>query len=381
MPCSLSKIIVEGLCHDSLLEGATLIFPRYILGFVVLPITLSLGCNQDTEENSQETAKDIRVEVVSVQKKSFRETVRGIGTLRARETVEISPEMAGILRDTHFEEGQPVKRGDLLFTIDDSKLNRQLRERNAALEEAKARMEKAEKTAERISKLYKRHTVSEERWDQAVTEVEAARAEVSRLSAALELTRERFKDTRIRAPFRGVVSKRHVDPGDYVRRGEVMVTLYDTENMEAEVKIPERHMHRVQSEQKAELRIPAFPESVFSGRVRFVSPAVAEHTRDFLVKVSVENSERRLKPGTFAGVTLITAVRESRPAVPEEALVATREGYIVFVVENGKARRRTVRIGQREAGMVEIREGARVGDTVVRTGHMRLSDGDRVSIQ
>ena len=381
MPCSLSKIIVEGLCHDSLLEGATLIFPRYILGFVVLPITLSLGCNQDTEENSQETAKDIRVEVVSVQKKSFRETVRGIGTLRARETVEISPEMAGILRDTHFEEGQPVKRGDLLFTIDDSKLNRQLRERNAALEEAKARMEKAEKTAERISKLYKRHTVSEERWDQAVTEVEAARAEVSRLSAALELTRERFKDTRIRAPFRGVVSKRHVDPGDYVRRGEVMVTLYDTENMEAEVKIPERHMHRVQSEQKAELRIPAFPESVFSGRVRFVSPAVAEHTRDFLVKVSVENSERKLKPGTFAGITLITAVRESRPAVPEEALVATREGYIVFVVENGKARRRTVRIGQREAGMVEIREGARVGDTVVRTGHMRLSDGDRVSIQ
>jgi membrane fusion protein (multidrug efflux system) len=381
MPCSLSKIIVEGLCHDSLLEGATLIFLRYILGFVVLPITLSLGCNQDTEENPQETAKDIRVEVVSVQKKSFRETVRGIGTLRARETVEISPEMAGILRDTHFEEGQPVKRGDLLFTIDDSKLNRQLRERNAALEEAKARMEKAEKTAERISKLYKRHTVSEERWDQAVTEVEAARAEVNRLSAALELTRERFKDTRIRAPFRGVVSKRHVDPGDYVRRGEVMVTLYDTENMEAEVKIPERHMHRVQSEQKAELRIPAFPKSVFSGRVRFVSPAVAEHTRDFLVKVSVENSERKLKPGTFAGVTLITAVRESRPAVPEEALVATREGYIVFVVENGKARRRTVRIGQREAGMVEIREGARVGDTVVRTGHMRLSDGDRVSIQ
>ncbi|MFO7740362.1 MAG: efflux RND transporter periplasmic adaptor subunit [Desulfatiglandaceae bacterium] len=381
MPCSLSKIIVEGLCHDSLLEGATLIFLRYILGFVVLPITLSLGCNQDTEENPQETAKDIRVEVVSVQKKSFRETVRGIGTLRARETVEISPEMAGILRDTHFEEGQPVKRGDLLFTIDDSKLNRQLRERNAALEEAKARMEKAEKTAERISKLYKRHTVSEERWDQAVTEVEAARAEVNRLSAALELTRERFKDTRIRAPFRGVVSKRHVDPGDYVRRGEVMVTLYDTENMEAEVKIPERHMHRVQSEQKAELRIPAFPESVFSGRVRFVSPAVAEHTRDFLVKVSVENSERKLKPGTFAGVTLITAVRESRPAVPEEALVATREGYIVFVVENGKARRRTVRIGQRDAGMVEIREGARVGDIVVRTGHMRLSDGDRVSIQ
>ena len=381
MPCSLSKIIVEGLCHDSLLEGATLIFPRYILGFVVLPITLSLGCNQDTEENPQETAKDIRVEVVSVQKKSFRETVRGIGTLRARETVEISPEMAGILRDTHFEEGQPVKRGDLLFTIDDSKLNRQLRERNAALEEAKARMEKAEKTAERISKLYKRHTVSEERWDQAVTEVEAARAEVSRLSAALELTRERFKDTRIRAPFRGVVSKRHVDPGDYVRRGQVMVTLYDTENLEAEVKVPERHMHRVQSGQKAELRIPAFPKSVFSGRVRFVSPAVAEHTRDFLVKVSVENSERKLKPGTFAGITLITAVRESRPAVPEEALVATREGYIVFVVENGKARRRTVRIGQREAGMVEIREGARVGDTVVRTGHMRLSDGDRVSIQ
>lgn len=351
------------------------------LRIVVLLSALSLGCNQDRGENPQKTAKDIRVEVVSVQERNFRETVRGIGTLRARETVEISPEMAGILQGTHFEEGQTVKRGDLLFTIDDSKLNRQLRERNAALQEARARMEKAEKTAERISKLYKRHTVSQERWDQAVTEVEAARAEVRRLSAAVELTQERFKDTRIRAPFEGVVSKRHVDPGDYVTRGQVMVTLYDTENLEAEVKIPERHMHRVQSGQKAELTIPAFPESVFSGRVRFVSPAVAERTRDFLVKVGVENPKGKLKPGTFAAVTIITAVRKSRPALPEEALVATREGYLVFVVENGKARRRTVRIGQREAGMVEIREGVRMGDTVVRAGHMRLSDGDGVSIR
>jgi membrane fusion protein (multidrug efflux system) len=318
------------------------------------------------------------VEVVTVRPGTFRETIRGIGTLRAQETVEITPEMAGILRDIHFEEGQAVLSGDLLFTIDDSKLKRELKERKAALEQAVARLEIAQKTASRIRKLYKRRTVSEERWDQAETELQAAKAEVRRLKAAVGLIQERFKDTRIRAPFEGVVSERRVDAGDYVTPGQVLVTLYDTNNLEAEVKIPERHLDRVRKGQNAELMLPAYPERAYSGRVTFVGPAVDERTRNFLVKVRVEDPEETLKPGTFAAVTLIVEVRESQPAIPEEALVATREGYVVFAVEEEKAHQRKVRIGRREAGTAEILEGVSIGETVVREGHMQLSDGDAV---
>jgi membrane fusion protein (multidrug efflux system) len=318
------------------------------------------------------------VEVVTVRPGTFRETIRGIGTLRAQETVEITPEMAGILRRIHFEEGRPVLKGDLLFTIDDSKLKRQLKERKAGLEQAVARLEIAQKTASRIRKLYKRRTVSQERWDQAETELQAAKAEVRRMKAAVELIQERFKDTRIRAPFGGVVSERRADAGDYVTPGQELVTLYDTKNLEAEVKIPERHLFRVRKGQDAELMLPAHPERLYSGRVTFVGPAVNEKTRDFLVKVLVEDPEGALKPGTFAAVTLILEVRESQPAVPEEALVATRQGYVVFAVEEEKAYQRKVRLGQRMAGTAEILEGVSIGETVVREGHMQLSDGDAV---
>jgi membrane fusion protein (multidrug efflux system) len=107
---------------------------------------------------------------------------------------------------------------------------------------------------------------------------------------------------------------------------------------------------------------------------------VDELTRHFLVKVSLDNQERVLKPGAFATVKLTIAVRENRPSLPEEALIPARDGYMVFVVENQKARQRKVRIGKRQGQTVEILEGLAPGEIVVRTGHMRLSDGEEVSI-
>ena len=93
----------------------------------------------------------------------------------------------------------------------------------------------------------------------------------------------------------------------------------------------------------------------------------------------MKNPDGRLKPGGFATAALTADIRKNRPALPEAALVPTKQGYEVFVVEKEKARRRKVRIGRRKSGMVEIMEGLKIGETVVRSGIMTLSDGDRVA--
>ena len=148
--------------------------------------------------------------------------------------------------------------------------------------------------------------------------------------------------------------------------------------MEIAFTLPERFMGRVRSRQELAVRVSAYPDRRFEGEVYFVSPQVDESTRDFLVKATVKNAEGLLKPGAFGTAVVTLDVRERRLVIPEEALVATRTGYLVFVVEDQTARRRDVQIGLRQAGVVEIREGLEPGERVVRTGHMNLSDGTRV---
>ncbi len=340
-----------------------------------------VGCGKESSE-SPRGPKDERVpvEVAEVRLDTLRETVRGIGTLRAAETVEIKPEVNGIIREIGFEEGGRVKKAQVLFAIDDEKLKHHLRARKAALEAARARLADAQRQFNRLRKLMKRSVATQDEFDKAQADFRAATADVERAEAEVELSKEQLDDTHIRAPFEGVISERSVDVGDYVNVGEHLATLYRVSQMEIAFTLPERFMGRVQGGQTVSVAVSAFPDRRFEGKVYFVSPHVDEVTRDFLVKAKVKNPEGLLKPGAFGTAEVTLKVREKRPVIPEESLVATRQGYIVFVVEDETAKRREVRIGLRETGTVEAREGLKAGERVVRAGQMNVSDGTPVRV-
>jgi membrane fusion protein (multidrug efflux system) len=132
--------------------------------------------------------------------------------------------------------------------------------------------------------------------------------------------------------------------------------------------------------QKLTLRTAADPERAFEGSVFFISPRIRENTRNLLLKARIDNAHGRLRAGGFADVELVLQVRERTLVLPEETLVPTRSGYIVFVVQDQRARRREVTVGLRRPGVVEIREGLEPGETVIRSGHISVSDGDRVHV-
>jgi membrane fusion protein, multidrug efflux system len=194
------------------------------------------------------------------------------------------------------------------------------------------------------------------------------------------LIEEELRDTRIRSPYDGVISERQVDRGAYVSAGDILATVYQADPVEVTFSVAERHMGPVRRGQRVDVLVAAYPDEAFQGEVHFISPTVDEATRTFRVRARVPNPEGRLKPGAFATAMVTVNIREDRPVVPEEALVGTRHGYIDFVINGGHAVVRELQTGLRRDGVVEVLDGVSVGDAVVRAGHLRLTDGDRVAL-
>jgi membrane fusion protein (multidrug efflux system) len=132
--------------------------------------------------------------------------------------------------------------------------------------------------------------------------------------------------------------------------------------------------------QPVRLSVDAWPDRTFEGRLGYIAPAVDDATRQLPVVAVVEDPAGRLKPGAFASAEVTVEVRQGAPGVPEESLVATRDGYVVFIVEDGVARRRPVTVGLRKPGRAEVREGVEIDETIVRGGHMGLTDGQAVRV-
>lgn len=348
---------------------------------LLVPLLLA-GCGRQKED--AETGKEERripVEAARVGTATFERTAAGIGTLRAAETVRVRPEISRRIEEIRFKEGTSVEKDAVLFTLEQDKLKRQLNVSRAQLRLARSRLQFARTSYERYQALAKDGVSTQERLDEVESDYEQGQAEVERWKAQVQLNEERLRDTRIEAPFDAMVGDRRVDPGQLVDPSTVLTTLYRTSKLEARVSLPERYSGDVKEGQKVRVRIDAYPDRTFTGSVTFVGPSIDQSTRTFPVKATLENKKGLLKPGAFITADVVLEERKNRPWVPEESLVATRTGYVVFVVADGVAQAREVKVGLRRVGRAEIREGLTAGETVVRTGHMNLSDGDKVDVR
>lgn len=348
--------------------------------FILLVLTLGLvGCAAPEEQNQESTEEQATpVGLATVETQTLRETIQAVGTLRADQTVQISPEIAGRVESVEFEEGDTVSKGDTLIQLDDDKLRQQYDSARYSLEEAEASLRNARQTYERNKRLRDQDVISAQQFDDSREAFESAQARVQRLEAQVAEARENLEDATIKAPFDGSIGSREIDAGNYVQPGTVLTTLYKLDPLEVRFTVAERFSGRARRGQSVNVHVTAYPGTSFPGEVYFVSPSVREQTRDLLIKARLPNDDYRLKPGMFGRVQLITATRTDRPVVPAEALVPEQGGYFLFRVEDGKAKRHSVEIGLREPGRVEIRNGLDPGDKVIRSGQQSVTDGMKV---
>jgi membrane fusion protein (multidrug efflux system) len=294
------------------------------------------------------------------------EQVTAIGTLLSDEAVTVSSEIPGRLKEIHFQEGQPVVKGAPLFTLDDSVYR-------AHLADAEAKLKLAEQTHQRASQLFKNKYATAQAVDEATSSLAVN-------TATVELARVQLDKARIVAPFSGIVGLRHVSAGEYITSGQALVNLEAIDPVKADFRVPERFLPAIRVGQTIRIKVDAYPEDVFEGKVYAIDPRLDVAGRSLLVRALVPNKDRRLRPGLFARVTVLLQLKEDALSVPEQAIVPQGDAQYVFKIVNGKVMLTKVVTGTRREGRVEIVDGLSVGDEVVTAGQLKIRDGSAVSI-
>lgn len=311
------------------------------------------------------------VEVGKVESMTLADDAQAVGSLLARQSVMIRPEVSGRIAQLGFTDGGRVRRGQLLVQLDDT-LQR------AQLQQAQAQASIARTNLQRSRELVAQNFVSQSAVDQNAATLEVAQAQVS-------LAQAQLAKLRILAPFDAVVGIRHVNVGDYVKDGADIVSVEDNAALHADFRLPERFLSRLKAQQPVEIALDALPGRSFAGHVEAVDTQLDANGRALLVRARLDNPQGVLRSGMFARVRVVFATRENALVVPEEALVPQGgKQYLVKVVDApaGKVSKRIeARLGMRLPGKVEILDGLVAGDMVVTAGQAKLMRGDALPLR
>jgi membrane fusion protein (multidrug efflux system) len=305
------------------------------------------------------------VEIVTVKPQLLRNLVDIPGQLASEYTAKVRPEIEGILDQIHFAEGDPVSKGQTLFTLRDD-------QQRAELAQAEASLALAEATYRRTATL-KREDVS------SVAQLERAQAELAVAKARVEVARVGLARMVVRAPFDGLMGALWVSPGDRVTRETVLTQADAITRLQLLFYLPEQAVSVVQAGIPVKIKVAPYPDERFAGEVYFVSPTLEAEGRRILVKAWIPNPDRRLRPGLFAEIEAEIARREDALLVPDSALVYDLDGTFVWRVDaESRAHRAPVEVGLRQEGKVEVSRGLAPGDAVVSAGIHKVKDGQRV---
>lgn len=340
-----------------------------VRGLLALGVSAAAGCGRAPAQGGGPEGVDFPITAVCAPAVLNTEaaSLELIATLEAREAVQIVSETAGTVQAIHFREGGPVAEGDLLATLKDAKIV-------AERDEARARFDLARQDYERSERLMESETISAQEHERARSAYDAA-------EAALRRYNEQVNDTKIVAPFAGVVGERLVDPGQYVARGDPLARLANPNPLEVRFDVPERYAGRVAIDQAVHVVTTAFADEVFSGAVTYVAPVVRDDTRTITVKAEVANPEGRLKPGMFGRVALEFARDVPSLTVPDAAVI--QQGSQASVIKRngeGKAEMQPVTVGSMQDGRAEIVSGLAEGDLVVVEGTQKIFPGTTIAI-
>jgi len=352
--------------------------------FFLLLCLLSAGCGKNESEGDSSPApalvsrkEPFVVSLVEAENRPVPRYLRATGELMAAQDSAVAADVTGKVLTAPVERGSEVDKGETLVTLDDRAATLTLAAAEASLELASSHLTLAEGELDRNKPLAESRAISQTVFDHLKADREAARAEVAAAQARRDLAEKTLKDTVIRAPFAGVVVERKVSVGEYVRVDTEVVRLVDLDWLRLRITIPETSAGHIREGQTVTFSVPAWPEEKFVCKVKYITPAVREATRDLLVEARVENSDRKLQPGMFAEgklklgeteavLVLATAVR----------IIGNRRS--VFLAEGGEATEVLVELGESLGDWIEIANGIESGAPVIGSPPPEMKDGDPV---
>jgi multidrug efflux system membrane fusion protein len=338
-----------------------------------------------------------------------------MGNVEAFSTITVRAQIGGTLMKVHFQEGDMVKKGDLLFEIDRRPYEEAIRlgEANLARDQALLRQSEANLArvqaqevhyatqADRYLKLADQGIFSREQADQMAVElksrrssvraetaaVESARAAIRADEAAIESARLNLSYCSIRSPITGRTGQIFIKEGNLVKANDVeLVTIHQIQPIYVAFSVPEGHLNsirqRLSKGNRLSVRaaVPPQTDAPATGVLTFVDNAVDQTTGTFRLKGTFTNTDNRLWPGQFVDVRLRLEERGNAVAVPAAALQTGQAGNFVYVVNGGQVELRSVTAGARFENLAAIESGLQGGEEVVTEGHLRLAPGSKVQV-
>jgi membrane fusion protein (multidrug efflux system) len=332
------------------------------LAFVVLVIYLYLPKDQVIKMKSEGLTP---VTVHSIKIEAFPVTVEALGTVKANESVLLTAQTTDIVQNINFDDGDLVKKGQILIQLNDNEEQARLNELDINLQEAKRQLK-------RITNLAKESAASEQLLDEQQAKVKA-------LQAQMDVMKSQLDELQLRAPFDGVLGIRQISVGALLKPGDLVTTLDDLAVVKLDFSISEAHLPSVAKEQQIEATSVAYPDEVFAGKITSIASRVDPITRSIQIRANINNKQLKLRPGMLMQIELQKLMLETL-VLPEHSLVPVEDKQFVFVVRDDAVKRQEVQVGRRRPGFVQILSGLEEGDLVVVEGTLRLRDGSKVRI-
>ncbi len=356
-------------------------------------LALLAGCSREAVQPSAAPAA-LAVRVIRVEPQELEQSLDITGSLVSPVAVDVKTQFAGHIVQLRKQEGDHVRKGELLALLDETDARLALAQARAALEVAQATLDRvrvAEQAAlregERADNLMRSGGITQRDYDQArVTvrdtqaQVKLAEAQVEQAKKAVAVAEKRLDDCRIISPTSGEIDRKFLNLGGYVDGMTAVYRVVDNQHLELEAYVASAEIAPLAKGQKIRFTVQAFPGEEFDAKVQAIGAAVQPQNRSVMIRASVPNPSGKLKAGMFVKGRLITGTKPDAVIVPIDAVWRrTAEAPYVFVVEQNQARKREVRLGLEMPGAFEIVAGLKPGEVVVAEQNLELAEGVTVT--
>jgi membrane fusion protein (multidrug efflux system) len=333
-------------------------------GFITYRIVSNKNKNDESKKFGDKNTPTVVTGIV-IKTATFDNNLSLSGSIEANEQIEIHSEVSGIVEGIYFNEGSNVKKGQVLFKVNDIELKAQLQQ--TATKEGLAA-----ENARRAKLLLQKEAISQEEFD-------IARADYASAQAQTQLIKAQISKTSVKAPFSGKIGLRSISPGTYITPAVLVAKLVNTGKLKITFSIPEKYAAQVKSGSSIDFTISG-STVVYTGKIYAIEPEIEVATRTLKIRAIADNTEGKLFPGTFADVKLPLAIIKDAIIVPSESIVPVNEGKKVFISNMGKAKEVMVETTTRTDSSVLILSGLKAGDTLITSGVMSLKNDAPIKV-
>jgi len=338
---------------------------------------LLAGCGKGRIKEEAPVLRTVEVSTIGTDTISNNFTYSGKAA--ASKEIAVAPTIPGEVINYYFEVGDTVKENQVLFTVDSSNLNDQLRSSQAGYNASKLSLENTEKNYNNNKVLFEEGIISEAEMDQIKLDYESAKANIESLEINLDILKKKINDCSVTAPMSGVVVTRGVERGGFAGQAAPAYVIMDLSTIKVEVGVSEQAVNTIQVGDEVRVTMSAVSETPLVGKVSTISPA-SNHTGTYSVKIELDNKDGIIKSGMLAEVSFTKEKVEGASVLPRNAVLTKNNENYIYTVEGDIAKKIPVTIGIETGETIQITTDLPEGTQIVTRGQTYLTDGEQVSV-